>query len=313
MPTLPPRADLCDLPSEAVRWLREFLDYLLIECGRSQNTRIAYRGDLLTFLGCLHERGRCDLRKLCATDVEAFLHHIRTQSDWQVSTISRVLASVRMFCRFLVLQNLQDRDVSASIDLPKRGRYLPTVLNETELRDLLAAPNNELDPFSTRDRTILILFYATGLRVSELVNLPRRALDETDGLLRVLGKGNKERLIPVAPRAVQAVNDYLESDYRRLKTPVSPDRLFLSNRGKAFHRTAVYTMVKRYAQRIGIVKSVSPHTLRHSFATSLLAGGADLRSVQDMLGHASVATTQIYTHVDAKRLQSIHQKFHPRG
>ena len=312
MPT-PARADLSDLPSEAVRWLREFLDYLLVECGRAQNTRAAYRADLIAFMTFLHGEGPCDLRRLTPTDVEAFLHHARTQTDWQVSTISRVLASVRMFCRFLVLQNLQDRDISASIDLPKRGHYLPSVLNETELRQLLTEPNPDLDPFATRDRTILILFYSSGLRVSELTNLPRRALDETDRLLRILGKGNKERLVPVADAAITAVNDYLESDYRRLKTPISPDRLFLSNRGKAFHRSAIYTLVKTYALRAGITKSVSPHTLRHSFATSLLAGGADLRSVQDMLGHASVATTQIYTHVDAKRLQSIHQQFHPRG
>jgi len=292
--------------------LRGFLDYLQAECGLSLNTRKAYQQDLRRYLAFVAECGAKDLSQLAPRHVEDFMR-CQKQAGLSPATIARRLAAVRTFCRYLVLQGLLERDVSSNIEAPKKWQRLPTVLDDPAARALLGAPDEAQDAFAWRDRAILALLYATGMRAAELASLTAGDVNFHLGVVRVLGKGNKERIIPAAAEALDAVGDYLDRDRPALAQGSRTDALFLSRSGRGLSREDVFRIVRKYVRRSAIRGRISPHTLRHCFATQLLSRGADLRAVQEMLGHADIATTQIYTHVDASRLKAVHKRFHPRG
>ncbi len=299
-------------PPEAASHLAGFLDYLQAECGLAVNTRKAYRRDLKRFLTHLGDGGLRDLGRLSTRHVEGFLRAAK-DTGLSVASVARALAAVRMFCRFLVLQRVLRQDVAASIDAPKKWHRLPTVLDESSVRELLDAPDPDLDAHAARDRAILRLLYATGMRASELAGLRPGDINDNVGVVRVIGKGAKERIIPVAEEALEAVRQYVRGHRPAPLHAGEAAPLFLSRNGRGLGRESVFRIVRKYVRRAAVRGNVTPHTLRHCFATQLLSHGADLRSVQEMLGHADIATTQIYTHVDAARLKAIHRKFHPRG
>jgi len=296
------------LPPEARAHLRGFLDYIQVECGLSSNTREAYQRDLRHFFGHLAETGVKQLAGIATGDIEQFLRRSKRRGLCAAS-VSRALASVRMFCRYLVVQRVLAHDVSAAIDAPKKWNRLPTVLDDRAVRLLIDTPQEQQDSSARRDRAMLSLLYATGMRAGELAGLKRADLNFQLGIVRVLGKGAKERIVPVAQEALDAAGEYLA----QRPPPGEEESLFLSRTGKPLAREDVFRTVRKYVNRAALRGNVTPHTLRHCFATHLLAHGADLRSVQEMLGHADIATTQIYTHVDASRLKAIHRKFHPRA
>ena len=298
-------------PTEGLRHLRGFLDYLQAECGLSVNTRKAYRRDLRYFLAHLAETHRADLATITPRDIEGFLRASHA-AGWAVATTARALAAVRTFCRYLVIQNILQNDVSAAVESPKKWSRLPVVLNNQSVMLLLEAPDANQDLYAVRDHAILALLYATGMRASELVGLKLTDVSFPLGVVRVLGKGARERIVPAAASALDAVGQYARAHRPPPATTGDEPALFLSRSGRRLNREDVFRMVRKYVRRAALRGNVSPHTLRHCFATHLLARGADLRSVQEMLGHADIGTTQVYTHVDASRLKSIHQKYHPR-
>ena len=309
----PPSASGSSLPPETAGHLAGFLDYLQAECGLANNTRLAYHRDLRGFFAFLAESAPgWKLPDLTTRHVEAFLRKQRKR-NLAVASIARSLVAVRMFCRYLVLQQILRHDVSDSLDTPKKWHRLPTVLDDQAVRRLTAAPDPAQDSHALRDRAMLSLLYATGMRASELAGLKLSDINFNLGILRVLGKGSKERIVPAAEEALAAVRDYLQHCRPALLRGGDPKELLLSRTGRPLAREDVFRIVRKYVQRADLRGHVSPHTLRHCFATQLLSNGADLRSVQEMLGHVDVATTQIYTHVDASRLKALHQKFHPRA
>ncbi len=287
-----------------------FLASLWTEAGLADNTIAAYRSDLESFADfCQHSR--VNFRDLSPADVQAFLIRLREKDSLALSSIARRLTAVKIFCRHCFQQGHLARDVAALMEPPKKWQRLPQVLNTRQVEALLSTPDDG-DPLAVRDRAILELFYATGLRVTELVTLRLDDVRLDMGYVRCLGKGRKERIVPVGSHAADALQAYLRDLRPQLSDGRSTDRVFLSRTGRPMDRTNCWRLVVKYARRMGVQGRLSPHTLRHCFATHLLAGGADLRVVQEMLGHANVATTQIYTHVDSSRLKAIHQKFHPR-
>ncbi len=305
-------ASIASLPVEAARLLSAFLDYIQAECGLSLNTRAAYRRDLAAFLSNLPDATCKQLLSLKATDIEAYLKEAKARGH-SVATIARQLAAIRMFCRFLVLQHVLPRDISEVILSPRKWNRLPDVMHESDVEMLLTCPAAGTDKYWLRDRALLSLLYATGIRASEAAALKSEDVRSALGIIRVLGKGNKERVVPIAQRALAAWTNTSNTSGRGFWRGQNPPQLLLTRRGGTFTRQDVFRMVQKYVRRAAIAAKVSPHTFRHSFATALLTHGADLRSVQEMLGHADIATTQIYTHVDGPRLRAIHKKFHPRG
>ena len=287
--------------------LRGFLDYLQAECGLSLNTRKAYQRDLRKFFATLRS-DLSDISQLTAGDVEHFMVVAR-ESGLSAASLSRALAAVKMFCRYLVLRNILPRDITSQILGPRKWRRLPTVLDDSGARRLMHQPTEDVDRHAVRDKAMVTLLYACGLRASELASLKLTDVNFDVGVLRVIGKGSKERIVPVAPEALRALKNYLP----QRKAQKGVINLFVTRSGKTMLREDIYRVIRKYAMRSQMRGKISPHTLRHSFATQLLTNGADLRSVQEMLGHANIATTQIYTHVDASRLKSIHKRFHPRG
>lgn len=298
-------------PSDADRALIEqFIDALWMERGLSDNTLSAYRSDLSGVAGWLAAKGS----DLNAAQRSELLAHL----SWRVSegatprTTARLLSSMRRFYQQQLREGRLSVDPTAQIEAPKLGRPLPKSLTETDVEALLDAPDID-EPMGLRDRAMLEVLYASGLRVSELVNLTMLQLNSRQGLVRVMGKGNKERLVPLGEEALGWLDRYLiEARPMLMKGQVS-DALFPSRRGSAMSRQAFWQLIKRYALKAGIDKALSPHTLRHSFATHLLNHGADLRVVQMLLGHSDLSTTQIYTHVARERLKSLHAEHHPRG
>ena len=300
------------LASEARVHLAGFLDYLQVECGLSVNTRQAYRRDLNRFFAFLIGDDVRSLERLSTRNIERFLLTTKREG-LSVASVARALAAVRMFCRYLVMQRVVECDVSADIDSPKKWNRLPTVLDDAAVRTLLEAPQVDQDVHALRDRAILALLYAAGLRASELTGVKLSDVNASLGVVRVFGKGARERIVPVAPEALDAMATYRDQARpARLRDP-DEQTLFLSRRGRGLGREDIFRIVRKYVRRAALRGNVSPHTLRHCFATHLLSHGADLRSVQEMLGHADIATTQVYTHVDAARLRAIHKKFHPRA
>jgi integrase/recombinase XerD len=290
--------------------VERFLDALWLERGLSENTLSAYRSDLLGLAAWL-QREKADLLSAGRADLLGYLQQ-RVEQGAKPRSSARLLSSIRRFYRYLVRERLLSEDPSARIDAPKLGRPLPKSLTEEEVEALLAAP----DPgtlLGMRDRAMLEVLYASGLRVSELVGLTLSQLSLTQGLVKVIGKGNKERLVPLGEEALGWVERYLRESRGLLLGVAQSDVLFPSKRGSAMSRQAFWQLIKRYALQAGISKPLSPHTLRHAFATHLLNHGADLRVVQLLLGHSSLSTTQIYTHVARERLKDLHARHHPRG
>jgi integrase/recombinase XerD len=288
-----------------------FADALWMERGLSQNTLSAYQSDLRAFAVWIdRERGR-RLIEAERLDLLDYLALLSVQGRKPRSS-ARLLSCLRQFYRHLVSQGLIQEDPSARVDAPKLGRPLPKSLTEAEVEALLAAPDTE-DARGHRDRTMLEVLYASGLRVTELVTLTPTQVSLTQGVVRVLGKGSKERLVPLGEDAVGWLQDYLGGARWALLGGRMSDYLFPTCRSDCMTRQAFWQLIKRYALQAGVVKPLSPHTLRHAFATHLLNHGADLRVVQMLLGHSDLSTTQIYTHVARERLKQLHERHHPRG
>nr|WP_321466230.1 site-specific tyrosine recombinase XerD [uncultured Desulfobulbus sp.] len=287
--------------------MQRFLQHLTIQRRLAANTVAAYEADLRSFL-------RFQQGALTEITRETVQQYFRSCHKRGISARSnaRRLAALRAFFQFLAQQGELNDNPLSDIDTPKIGQSLPKVLSEAEVNALLQRPAAPT-PLALRNHTMLHLLYASGLRVSELVNLPITSCNLTTGHLRILGKGNKERIVPFSTNTGEVVRQYLEQIRPLLLKGKASPLLFCSNRGKAMTRNRFWQIIREVAHSAGITKEISPHILRHSFATHLLAGGADLRSVQMMLGHTDIVTTQIYTHVDTSRLKSIHRRFHPRG
>ena len=288
----------------------DFLGYLEFERGLSRNTLEAYRGDLLQF-GAFLERAGVDVLEAEHADLAGWLDELAAAGA-SPATLQRKAACLRSFYRHLRREGLLDRDPTADLRAPRKSQKLPHVLGRAEVQRLLAAPRGT-DPHALRDRALLEVMYACGLRASEAIDLTLADLDVEAGVLRARGKGSKERLVPVGREAVGAVRAYLQRGRPTLVGLADEPHLFVNHRGAGLTRQGLYKIVQRHARAAGLEGRMSPHTLRHTFATHLLAGGCDLRSVQEMLGHADVATTQIYTHVSAENLKDVYFRAHPRA
>ncbi len=299
---------LLSLPLGSI--VKDFLNYLTVEAGLAQNTILAYGRDLKSFLQFCKSKGINNLQKLTPRIVQEYQLKM-AKSNKGESSAKRSVVAIRMFLRFGKLTGLIEDDFSALLESPKLWQRLPVICSEQQVLDLLNAPN-PAEPFYLRDKAMLELLYATGMRASELAGLKTSDLNLNIGYLRCLGKGNRERIIPLGQKAAAAVVEYLTMLRPKLQKPFSDEKLLLSRTGRPMGRIEIWRLVKKYAIRAGMPKNLTVHTLRHCFATHLLAGGADLRSIQEMLGHVDIGTTQIYTHVDQKRLRNIHRKFHPR-
>jgi integrase/recombinase XerD len=296
----------------AIRFqLDRFSDYLTLEQGSSPRTLEAYRRDVERLVDYARSKGIPSPTDITSRALREFVYHLK-DLGLSPSSIRRNISAVRTYFRFLMADGAVVRDPSERLETPQRWRTLPDVLTVQEVERLLAAPTLD-DPFAFRDRAMLELAYGAGLRVSEWITLGVRDALLEDKLVRVFGKGSKERLVPIGRTAIGAVATYLRELRPRLERGSGKGILFLNARGEPLSRMGAWKILRRYVERAGITKEVSPHTLRHSFATHLLEGGADLRAVQEMLGHADISTTQIYTHVDREYLRQVHRQFHPRG
>jgi len=289
----------------------EFLDALWSERGLGQNTLAAYGRDLKAF-SQWSVQNNLELLKISNTDVQAYIAY-RAKKKCKASTLARVVSSLRRFYRYQLRENRMDVDPTALIESPTLGRSLPGSLSESQVDALLDAPDCG-DPIGLRDKAMLELLYATGLRVTELVSVEQSQISLQQGVVRVIGKGNKERLVPMGDEAVVWLQKYKDVSRPDLMSGKGVcNFLFVTRRGSSMTRQAFWYLIKKYALKVGISQKISPHTLRHAFATHLLNYGADLRVVQLLLGHSDLSTTQIYTHVAKARLQSLHKAHHPRG
>ena len=291
--------------------LERFTTALWLERGLSDNTREAYSRDVQGLNAWLLDQSRGDALTASESDVQAYLGARLSQGSSHRS-ISRLLSSLRSFYQYLVREGDLSSDPTQHLDRPKPSRPLPKSLSESEVDQLLHAPDTSV-VVEHRDLAMLEVLYASGLRVSELVGLTLPQLSLNQGVVRVFGKGGKERLVPLGEAAIETVTDYLGTTRQALLRDRQSDVLFPSNRGKVMTRQTFWYRIKIYAKRAGIDPNLSPHTLRHAFATHLINHGADLRVVQMLLGHSDLTTTQIYTHVARSRMQALHEKHHPRG
>jgi integrase/recombinase XerD len=288
--------------------LREFLLHLASERGLADNTLLGYRRDLEDTQDAFERRGL----SLITADADAFRDYLQNQRRLgrSTKTVARRLAAIRVFLRYLATQGHDVVAILQQLERPKPERSLPKILNRAQVNQLIAAPNPKSTLFA-RDVAILELLYASGLRATELCEVKTRDVNLQVGCVRVLGKGMKERIVPLGQAASEAITRYVAECRPKLERKPS-ELLFLSRTGKPLERIGLWMLVEKYGRSSGLLKQVSPHTLRHCFASHLLGGGADLRIVQELLGHSDIATTQIYTHVDQDRLKAIHKKFHPR-
>lgn len=305
------RVDHSQAPGAFAQDIEAFIAFIALERGLAKNTQAAYRRDLDQAAAFLAGRGAADWRGLTAAQAGAWVRSPDCER-YRTASLARKLTALRMLARFLVREKLRDDDFTALLSGPKIVRKIPGTLSAGEVGRLLAAPTGG-EPRALRDRALLELFYSSGLRVSELAALMLQQVDLENGFIRVFGKGSKERIVPVGGKARDALAAYLVSGRPHLVKPKTGSQFFLNNRGSALSRVMLWKLVKKHAARAGLTKNVKPHGLRHSFATHLLTGGADLRAIQEMLGHASIATTQIYTAVEPQRLLDQHTKFHPRN
>jgi integrase/recombinase XerD len=299
--------DLNEVADEDVAAVERFLDRLWVERGISRNTQSSYRSDLILLARWLAGRGHA----LLSAD-EADLREYLAARALSPRSQARLLSAMRQFYRYLHADRQRDDDPSARLDSPKLGLRLPKSLTESDVERLLDAPDVDT-ALGLRDRAMLELMYASGLRVSELVGLRRIGVDLRAGVVQVLGKGGRERLVPMGEHAMDWLRRYVRDARPQLAGAADPEGLFLTARGEVMTRHNFWRLIKHYAARAGIRQALSPHTLRHAFATHLLDNGADLRVLQSLLGHADLSTTQIYTHVAKARLRELHARHHPRA
>ena len=291
--------------------LAPFNDFLMLEQGASPRTDEAYGRDLARFAAYAMARGASGPPDVTARLLREYVYHLK-DVGLAAASIRRNISALRTYFKFLLGEGHVTHDPSERLESPKRWRTLPDVLSVAEVEKLLASPALD-DPLVFRDRALLELAYGAGLRVSEWISIGVRDVMFDEGLVRVFGKGSKERLVPIGRRAIGALASYVRELRPRLERGEGRGALFLNARGQPLTRMGAWKILRKYVDRAGIEKHVSPHTLRHSFATHLLEGGADLRAVQEMLGHADISTTQIYTHVDREYLRSVHRQYHPRA
>ena len=287
-----------------------FLDAIWMERGLSPNTLGAYRADLMTLARGLAEKDK-SIETADKADLLAFIAG-RVEGGAKPRSTARQLSSFRRFFRYIMREGMRDTDPTADIEMPRIGRSLPKTLTEEEVDSLLNAPNTD-EPLGHRDRAMLELLYATGLRVSELINLKQSQINFNQGVLRIVGKGDRERLIPLGDESQRWLRDFIDGPRMEILLERQTDYLFPTRRGDRMTRQAFWHIIKRYSDKAGVRKKLSPHSLRHAFATHLLNRGADLRVVQLLLGHSDLSTTQIYTHVARERLKDLHGEHHPRG
>jgi integrase/recombinase XerD len=293
------------------RVIDTFLDYLTVEAGLSSNTILAYGRDLLKFAEYCHSQNVNTLRDILPTTAYSFQHYL-SDCGLAENSISRNLVAVKMLLRFGLLTGQITEDITDRLESPKLWKKLPAIASKDQVFRLLAAPVPE-DAYYFRDKALLQVLYATGARASEVIGLKIKDANLNIGYVRCFGKGRKERIVPLGKMAAETITAYLRELRPQLEKSHSGDMLFLSRTGRKMDRIELWRIVKKYALRAGMPKNLTVHTLRHCFATHLLSGGADLRTLQEMLGHADIKTTQIYTHVDNDRLRSIHKQYHPRG
>lgn len=291
------------------RWIDRFLDHLVLSAGRSINTLQGYRRDLDRYQQFCERQGVSDPATVGPQTVGGFLEML-TSEKLSPATVARSLSAVRSFHRYLLFSGVVAKNPARSVRTPRLPRKLPGVVSVNQMQKILAAPDSKT-PQDIRDRALLALLYGCGLRVSEAAGLRVEDINFDDRFVRVLGKGRKERLVPFGRSTERPLVAYLNGPRARVEATVAVDRLFLGRNGRGLSRMGIWLIVHRAARKVGLEKRVHPHTFRHSFATHLLQAGADLRSVQSMLGHRSVSTTQIYTHLDRVHLASVHQRFHP--
>ena len=292
--------------------IESFLNYLIVECGLSDNTIKGYKGDLRNFSNYLQDEGIKQFQDLRAKMIVNFIEKEK-QRGLSENSISRSLVTIKMLYKYMIMEGKISANPMSSVNTLKLQKHLPEVLHYKAVEEILRAPDCN-DKLGIRDKAILELMYATGARVSEVASIKVSWINFDYGYIRCQGKGSKQRIVPMGAEASKSIRRYLQ-EVRPLLVKMEADEplLFLSRTGKKLRRENIWSIVKKYAIKAGIRSNISPHTLRHSFATHLLEGGADLRSVQEMLGHSNISTTQIYTHIDRKYLKSIHQKFHPRA
>lgn len=288
----------------------EFLDYISVEKGLSNNTKESYGFDLGKFIEYLEKNKVKSIDKITRDHITDYLMSEKEKGIGP-NSLSRNLVSIRMFFRFLLMNNYIENDITSALDTPRLWKILPDVLSVKEVDKILNSPDTKLK-FGLRDKALMELMYATGLRVSEVVNLNVSDINMEVGFLKCKGKGSKERIVPLGKTAIFVLKNYLNKTRAVFMKDLLIGNVFLSQQGKPLTRQYIWQLIKRYSRKSGITKSITPHTLRHSFATHLLSNGADLRVVQELLGHSDITTTQIYTHVDKNRLKAIHKKFHPR-
>lgn len=288
--------------------LDDFLHYLRLSRGLSQNTLESYRFDLKKYFEYLKKQNISDLNAVTSENISGFIH---TLSGLKAASKARQLSAIRTFHKYLLNEEYCDSNPAEMIDAPKLGRKLPGTLTVDEMKKILNLPYSK-DYLGWRDRAILEFLYATGVRISEMINFTTKNFLPQIGWVRIIGKGNKERLVPIGKEGINAIKEYLKRSRTYLSKPDSEDIMFLNRRGKKLSRMGAWKIIKRYIHQAGIKKKVTPHTIRHSFATHLLEGGADLRAVQEMLGHADISTTQVYTHIDRDFIKQEHRSYHPR-
>jgi integrase/recombinase XerD len=307
---VPPRGATARARPTAETWTTGFVDYLRGECRLADNSVAAYERDIRRFHSWAAGRDVTRMAVADFSDFAAWLH----QQGLAPASIARHIVGLRMFLRYLQLEGVLQDNLAELLGSQKLWERVPEVLSPQQVDRFLRAPQ-PYDPFWRRDRSLVELLYATGCRASEISHLKLSDLRLDERYCLCHGKGNKQRVVPLGQPAVAALREYLSSDRPTLaqRAASSPEWILLSRSGRRLRRETIWELVKKYAVRAGAPRSISPHTLRHSFATHLLAGGADLRQVQEMLGHASIATTQIYTHIEQSRLKKVHQQFHPRG
>jgi integrase/recombinase XerD len=292
--------------------IQDFLQYLVVERGLSRNTIESYKRDLTQYSHYLSKVDQLvSAEEISRNSIISYLHHLKDGGKAS-STVARNIASIRSFHQFMLREKMSSHDPSVHIETPKADRKLPKVLSTEEVEALLEGPSGN-DAFAQRDKAMLELLYATGMRVSELVDLNVSDAHLEMGFIMCRGKGNKERIIPLGKMAKNSVEKYLATGRHELGRGKRPDALFLNHHGNRLSRQGFWKILKQLARKANIQKELTPHTLRHSFATHLLENGADLRAVQEMLGHADISTTQIYTHVTKTRLKDVYSAFHPRA
>ncbi len=301
--------DSCNY-NDQLKWeIESFINYLIVERALAENTIISYQLDLCAFAVFLRSREKNKINDIGHIDIIEYLALLNDASN-QTATLARCMAAIKSFCRFETAEKRMDKDISLNLQTPRPHAMLPVVMSQTQTDKLLSLPDNS-KPLGMRDKALLELMYACGLRVSELLSLTAHDIDMELGFVRCIGKGSKERIIPVGSVAMTVLREYLHDSRPLLLHHKQTRELFLNNRGDTLTRQGFWKIIKAYGNRLNL--DISPHTLRHSVATHLLENGADLRVVQDLLGHANISTTQIYTHLDSEHLKRSYDSFHPRS